>query len=357
MDPQKPFALPDLPPRWIADDPPIYRRLPDIRAAVAELKGYTEQMSNPMLLLSPAVIKESLASSEIENVHTTLEEVLQESLFPEVEQREANKEVRRYGEAIAWGYGQLGALPLSTRLILGIHERLMGPGVRGYRRTQNSIKNLATGEAVYTPPEAQHIARLMANWETFANSDSDYDPLIKAALAHYQFEAIHPFVDGNGRTGRILMVLQLVQDRLLSVPVLYISAYINRNRAEYYRLLRNVSALGAWEEYVLFMLAGFHEQALDTKQVVLRVQELYTWMREAALESHGKIVRAGVIEELFTSPFITPTRLAERIGVHYMTASRYLSELRDAQYIGDLHVGKYHIFANTHLLRMLGDTA
>lgn len=354
MDPESPFALPVLPPDWNAEDPEIYRRLPDIRAAVAELKGYTEQMANPMLLLSPAVIKESLASAEIENVHTTLEDVLQESLFPEIEQRAANKEVRRYGEAITWGFEQLKDLPISTRLILGIHRRLTGTGVQGYRRTQNAIANAESGKAVYTPPEAQNIARLITNWEKFANTTSEYDPLLKAVIAHYQFEAIHPFTDGNGRTGRILMVLQLVQDGLLSVPVLYISGYINENRTQYYRLLRGVSQTADWTAFCIFMLQGFYEQALATKTVVLHIQQLYTLMREAVLESHGKIARAGVVEELFTQPFITPTRLAEKINVHYMTASRYLKELRDANFLEDMQVGKYHIFANVNLLKILG---
>ncbi|MBC8083631.1 MAG: Fic family protein [Hymenobacter sp.] len=184
-----------------------------------------------------------MASSGIENIHTTVESALQQELFPEAERRDEDKEVLRCGEAIRWGAEHLPHLPTSSRLIIGIQQRLLPDLSPGFRTTPNRIVNSLTGQAVFTPPRAGDIAKLLSNWENFINRPPDnMDPLVCCAIGHYQFEAIHPFGDGNGRTGRILMVLQLVQAGLLAQPTLFISGYINRNRSEYYHLLLNVSA-------------------------------------------------------------------------------------------------------------------
>src|SRR6185295_13820981 len=204
--PTYPFDLPELPPEIDCNNATFTKWLIKARTELGELKGYSHALPNPMLLLSPAIIKESVASSEIENINTTVEKVLQQRLFPEAEQKTENKEVLRYKDAVQYGYESMNKVSLSNRLILGIHKELLRDRSHGYRSNQNRIENSVTGEVLYTPPPANEIPRLISNWEKYLHNTADEtDPLIKCAISHYQFEAIHPFGDGNGRAGRILM--------------------------------------------------------------------------------------------------------------------------------------------------------
>jgi len=225
FDVNKPFELPLLPPASLKNEQFVDVLL-KTRTELGELNGYSRSLPNPLLLLSPAVLRESVASSNIENINTTMEQALQMQLSPESERKAPDKEVLHYRDAILWGFESLKRLPLSTRIILGAHKRLIPQHSNGYRKTQNKITNSVTGEVFYTPPPAQAIRNLMSNWESFVNGgQGSLDPLVRCAVAHYQFEAIHPFGDGNGRVGRILIVLSLVQSKLLSLPILYVSGY------------------------------------------------------------------------------------------------------------------------------------
>lgn len=354
FDPSKPFDLPILPPDLNFKHERFIDLLLKTRTELGELNGYSHALPNPLLLLTPAVIRESVASSKIENINTTIEEALQMQLFPASEQRKADKEVWRYRDAILWGFDNLKKIPISTRLIIGIQKKLLPDRNTNYRMTQNKIANTATGETLYTPPAANELPQLMSNWEKFVNADDDgIEPLVKSAVAHYQFEAIHPFGDGNGRTGRILMVLYLIQQKLLSLPVLYISGYINNNRSEYYRLLREVSAKGNWNEFILFMLKGFHSQAKETKDVLFKVMDLLDETKERVRSKHKKIYSADLVEALFAYPIITPVNLGKRLDVHYKTASVYLTELVKAKMLQEKYVGRYHLFINKPLLNIL----
>jgi Fic family protein len=304
--------------------------------------------------MAPTVIRESVASSNIENINTTLAEVLQWQLFPESEQRQPDKEVLRYREALLWGYAQLKKYPLCSRIITGIQRCLIPDGNGAYRREQNRITSMGTRESLYTPPPAQEIAGLISNWEQFVNSEEETtDPLIRAIIAHYQFEAIHPFRDGNGRTGRILLVLQLVQSKLLSTPVLYISGYINRHRNDYYKHLLAVTTNGDWHGFINYMLDGFCDQAHATQRALVEILELYQNYKEKVQKEYGKIYSAELIDALFTFPILSPTRLAEALGMHYTTTSRYLSQLASAGILTEAVVGKYHLFANFRLMDIL----
>jgi Fic family protein len=207
---------------------------------------------------------------------------------------------------------------------------------------------------IYTPPPANELPRLLNNWEQFDNKNDDgIDPLVKAAIAHYQFEAIHPFADGNGRTGRILMVLQLIQDKLLSLPILYMSGYINKNRNEYYRLLQAIRTDLDWHNFVLYMLKGFHQQARETKTMLLKIMELLEKTRTYLKEKHRKIYSAELVQSLFALPIITPVNLGKKLDVNYRTASRYLAELAKGKVLHESYVGKYHLYANKPLLKLL----
>ena len=354
FDPTQPYDLPLLPPELNFRHEQFVDVMLKTRTELGELNGYSYSLPNPLLLLSPAVIKESVASSNIENINTTMEEALQAQLFPEAEQKKPDKEVLRYRDAIMWGFENLKKIPISTRLILGIQKKLLPDQNPGYRKTQNQIVNNGTGAVIYTPPPANDLSRLLGNWELFVNNEGDgIDPLVKAAIAHYQFEAIHPFGDGNGRTGRILMVLQLIQQKLLSLPILYVSGYINKNRSEYYALLQAVRTNEGWHELILYMLKGFHQQAQETKTSLFKIMELLEKTREQLKEKHRKIYSAELVEAIFALPIITPVNLGKKLDVNYRTASRYLAELAKGKVLHESFVGRYHLYANKPLLKLL----
>ncbi|MBM3136768.1 MAG: Fic family protein, partial [Chloroflexi bacterium] len=196
FDATYPFALPPLPPEQLPPEEAYSSLLLKARVALAELKGASGLIPNPMLMTAPTIIRESVASSEIENINTTIANALQWQLFPEAEQFQADKEVLRYRDAMNWGFEQMKSYALSSRVITGIHTKLMPKDMGRYRREPNRIVNMATRETIYTPPAANEIPRLIGNWENFVNKgDEGHDPLIRAIVAHYQFEAIHPFRD------------------------------------------------------------------------------------------------------------------------------------------------------------------
>ena len=353
FSPNYPFALPELPPALDFDDARFGRLVAKARTELGELKGYSAALPNPMLLLSPAILRESVASSEIENVNTTLAQALQQQLFPEAEQRPADKEVLRYGQAMRWGFDELPQLSLSSRLIVGIQQQLLPGGYAGYRTTPNQIVNSNTKQPVYTPPPAHDIGRLLGNWENFVHyADEQIDPLIVCAIAHYQFEAIHPFGDGNGRTGRILMVLYLVHQGLLALPTLYLSGYINRHRPDYYRLLAGVSTHGEWTPFILFILEGFYQQARETKQMLVDSVALLQQFRETLRQS-GRKVPQELIEAVFTQPITTPTQTARTLGIHYSTATKYLNQLVELGLLEVSELGKYRLYTNKQLVELL----
>jgi Fic family protein len=353
FDPKIPFTPAPLPPKIDLETPELMRSLLRARTELAELKGYSSGLPNPGLLLSPAVIKEAVASSEIEDINTTVADVLQNQLLPESERTVPDKEVLHYREAILWGYQALPTHALSTRLILGIKERLVPGLAHGYRRSQNAIMNSATGEVLYTPPIAAEVPRLIGQMEDFLHAAHGMDPLAASAIAHAQFEMIHPFEDGNGRTGRILMVLYLIEQGILQHPTLFISGYLIRNRKRYYDLLRAVSSDGAWEPFVRFMLEGFHEQGRETKELLVAMQEAFLRTKAEVKAALPKIFSADLVEAIFAYPVINPSKLGETLAVSYPSALKYLNALRDAGFLEDTRVGRFHLFANTRLLGIL----
>ncbi len=354
FDPTYPHPLAPLPPKSAIRNADFGDLLLKARVELAELKGASGQIPNPLLLIAPVIIRESVASSNIENINTTLADVLQWQLFPEDEQRQPDKEVLRYREAMNWGFDNYNKYALSSRLITGIQSRLMPDGNGQYRREQNQIANLASRESLYTPPIASDIPALISNWENYVNAtDESIDPLIRAAIAHYQFEAIHPFRDGNGRTGRILMVLQLIQSGLLQFPVLYISGFINQHRSEYYRRLLAITTDGKWHEFIEYMLTGFYDKARETREDLTKITRLLDEVKERVKVENKKIYSAELVEALFTYPVITPTKLASQLSKHYTTTSKYLVQLTEMGILKEAVVGKYHLFANHKLLKIL----
>ncbi len=354
FNPIYPHDLALLPPKVNLDNKTLTDLIIKARAELGELKGYTFSMPNPTLLLSPAIIKESLASSEIENINTTIIRVMENQLFPEDEQRPPDKEVLRYRDSVLNGFESLKKFSLSTRTILDIQKVLVPSYPAGYRHAQNGIQNSSTKQIIYTPPVATKIPELMGNLEVFMNNKSDeIDPLIKCAISHYQFEAIHPFSDGNGRTGRILMVLYLVNSEILTFPTLFISGYINSNRSDYYRLLLEVTTKGNWEEYLLFMMKGFYLQAKETKQLLFEIMGSFFKLKDKLKAEHKIIYSADLVEALISYPVITPVKLSNELDIGWDTASKYLKRLSGAGILSDKKIGKYHLFVNKELISII----
>ena len=354
IDVTHPHQLKELGPAVNLKDPVFYPLLLRARVQLAQLKGQSINHPNPMLLLSPTVLREAVASSSIENINTTVSDVLQHQLFPESEQRSTNKEVLRYRDAVLWGFEHLRSMPVSSRLIVGVHRRLIPDAVPGYRTQQNKIEVDTTHEVVYTPPAAPEINRLIGNWENFVNrQDDDIDPLIKCAVAHYQFEAIHPFGDGNGRVGRILMVLQLIKDEVIDYPLLFVSGYINNHRGDYYRLLKGVTDKGDWHPFIQFMLDAFYHQAEDGNRVLSKINALYIEMKHRLKTQHSRIYTADLVQALFAFPVINPARLKKELKIHHITAGKYLSQLSAAGVLRHQKIGKYSLYVNQGLIDVL----
>lgn len=353
-NPNQPFQLQSLTADkpWLADD--CYTGvLKRARIELAELKGYCAAIPNPMLLLSPAIIKESLASSAIENIHTTVESILRSQVLQEERQVGPDKEVLRYREAIMWGFEHLQTVGLGTKLSIGIVEQLTFGRYNNVRSMPNAIVN-GFGEVIYTPPAANELPDLLSNWERFVNNpEVGVDPLVKAAAAHYQFEAIHPFGDGNGRTGRIMMVLQLIDTGVLSLPVLYISGYINDNKTQYYQLLRGVTEQGAWEPFIHFMLQGMEQQARLTKNILVGMVQLLREAKEVLKRNYADLYSAELAETLFMAPIISSAALATRMGIHRVTASRHLNTLHQGGFLGRVTYGRNHFFVFQPLVDLM----
>jgi Fic family protein len=321
-------------------------------SALAELNGTCRAITNPSILLNIPMLQESVASSEIEGIHTTVETALEDQVKAPGEQDPSGKEALRYREAINTGFENLGMYALSTRTILAIHKQLMPMGGGKFKQQQNQI---AKGSVViYTPPRPSEVDRLMSNWEQYVNSeDQGLDPLVRVAVSHYQFEAIHPFTDGNGRAGRILMVLQIVRDKLLDLPILYLSGYLNKHRDNYYRLLGSVTQENNWTEFIGFMLRAICEQAHVTRDVILKIMYERNRLKEKLQKEFSSIYSPDFLDHIFSFPVTYSTFMAGKLGITYQTASKYLSTLEAAGVLAKKKSGRHTLYYNISLLRCL----
>jgi len=347
-----PHELPPLPQKSKLATAAFIPHLLAARTSLGELNGLLLQHPNPMFLISTVVTREAVISSRIENINTTVANVLQSSLIQEKEQNPSDKEVLRYRSAIEWGRDNIDNFGISTRFILGLHKKLIPQSRGAYRQQQNSITD--GDKIIYTPPVATSVSSLMGNWENFVNTqDDNVDPLIKCAISHYQFEAIHPFNDGNGRVGRMLMVFYLRQARLLVLPILFISGYLKNNQKEYNRLLGAVTEKGAWNDYILFMLKGFVRQAETSKAILLQILTLFYKFKSDIKKQHRNIYSADLVEHLFRYPVTAPVSMGKDLGIHYITASKYLRKLKKTGFLQDSKDGKYHFYFNHKLLALV----
>jgi len=256
MDKNKPYnELPLLPPQAEVETQKILKKAISANKALANLNGLANAMPNDAILVDGIVLQEARSSSGIENIVTTNDELYRAVADTKLEISPAAKEVLRYREALWYGFNAIKKRPLTTNLFVDIVSIIRGASM-GIRRVPGTkIANGKTGEPIYTPPESEQIIReKLTNLERFIYADDDIDPLIKLATLHHQFEAIHPFTDGNGRTGRIINVLFLVEKKILKKPILFLSHYILRTKSDYYAGLRNITELGAWQDWILYIL-------------------------------------------------------------------------------------------------------
>ncbi len=349
-------SLPDLPPRRDIQTVPVLKKAVGAGRALGELKGLGEILPDQNILVNSIILQEAQASSEIENIITTTDALFRAlAVSSPAEIDPATKEVLRYREALWAGYQDLrNREVLSTNVFLHIVNtiRQNQAGIRN--QTGTKIINSVTNETIYTPPEGEDVIRhKLNNLEEYIHAADDTDPLLKLAVIHYQFEAIHPFSDGNGRTGRIIGILYLVQQALLDLPVLYLSRHIIQTKGEYYRLLRQVTEAEEWEPWVLYMLQAVEETAEFTRKRILDIRELMWETRDTMREKVPKVYSKELLELIFRQPYTKVEHVVSAGIAERQTASRYLRELAGVGVLESFKVGRENIFLNTRLFDLL----
>lgn len=352
--PDVPFNdLPTLPPHGVDLEPrAVLKATIEARSALATLAQAGELLPNPNILIHAVPLLEAQASSEIENIVTTADE-----LFKYVDSDSgdhATKEALRYRSAIFAGVESLRTRPLTattaSRICSVLHGREMS--VRSVPGTR--IANPVTREVIYAPPEGADLIRdKLSAWERFIHAQDDLDPLVRMAVAHYQFEAIHPFHDGNGRTGRVINILMLIEAGLLRDPILYLSRAIIAQKNDYYRLLRAVSADGAWVEWILYMLDAVRESATSTVRKIAAIRDCQEDIAARARAATPGGRDAQFLALLFEQPYCRIGAVAERCDVSRQTASTWLHALVEAGLLVEVKIGRERVFLNQELLNVL----
>lgn len=357
FDPKKPYnQLPFLPPSIDLNDVDILKKVNLANISLSKLEGSSMSIPNRNLLIEPLSVKEAVASSGIENINTTVAEVFQAEVFVDREISKEQKETLHYKDALRMGYAFIKKQGfLNTNSFLAI-QKILEPNKAGIRKLPGTnIKNSITGDVIYTPPEGEdRILGLLKNYEDHYNSfDGDVDPLVNLAILHYQFEAIHPFLDGNGRTGRILMVLHCILSQRLELPILFLSGYINQHRTEYYRLLDLVTTESAWKEWILFILNAIEIQAAETAKTVVKIKEMREEYKLAIKDKLPKIYSADLVDYLFANPFYSQQRLSQHISKERKTAAKYLNLLVEEGLIEASKIKREKIYFCPKLLKLL----
>ncbi len=350
-------AFPQLPLSVELETKPVLKKLAEAHRALAELKGVTSTIPNQEILVNTLSLQEAKDSSAIENIITTHDELYKSDLAAKQFSTHAAKEVHSYATALRNGYEKVKENGLLiNNYILEIQQTLEENNA-GFRKLPGTVlKNDQTGEVVHRPPQdEQQILLLMNNLEQFINDDtlSDCDPLTKMAVIHYQFESIHPFYDGNGRTGRIINILYLVKQGLLDAPVLYLSRYINQNRGEYYRLLQTVRDQQTWELWILYMLEGVQQTSHQTTRLILEIKSLMQSHKNRMREEVPKIYSHDLLNNLFRHPYTKIDFVMQDLQVTRATATKYLEAIVSAGLLSKHKKGKENYYVNDALFGLL----
>lgn len=335
----------------------ILKQLSRTSRALAELKGIAQTMPNQNILINAIMINEAKTSSGIENIVTTHDEIYKAMIKP-TDTTPAAKEVVDYRAAIWEGYNLIKEKQMiSTNIIVKIQEKLEH-NQAGIRSTLGTvIKNTVTDEVIYTPPqEKEVILKYMRNLEEYINNDYDMvDPLIKLAIIHYQFESIHPFYDGNGRTGRIINILYLILKELIDTPILYLSKYIIRNKTEYYKLFQETRETGNYEDWIVYMLVGIEEMAEETIHVIEEIRKEMLNMKHE-LREKTRIYSKELLEALFFEFYTKIPYIQKQLGVSDKTAQKYLDELVNLNILTSEKIGRERIYKNERLFKIIKKT-
>ena len=352
--PDAPYnALPDLPPAVDLETRLVLKQCIPARAALAELKQAAGLIPNQGMLINTLPLLEAQASSEIENIVTTTDKLFQ---FQNIDERAdpITREALRHSSALLEGFHALKRHPLNTRTAEQVCTRIKGIQMQVRRIPGTALASGRSGTVIYTPPVGEDLLRTkLANWERFLHQARDVDPLIRMAVGHYQFEAIHPFTDGNGRTGRVLNSLFLIQEGLLTLPILYLSRYIIANKADYYRLLIGVTREQAWEAWVLYILKGVEETATWTTAKIAAIRSLQAMTVEHVKQAAPKIYSHELVDLIFELPYCRIQNVIDRNIARRQAASRYLKQLSDIGVLKEVTAGREKLFIHPKLMQLL----
>ncbi len=353
--PEQPHnQLPLLPPIIELETKKVLKQCILARSALAELKQAAELIPNQTMLINILPLLEAKDSSEIENIVTTTDQLFQFAQAGDGLMDSATKEALRYRTAIYQGYKSLQERPLCTATAVEICQTIKAVEIDIRKIPGTALANDRTGEMIYTPPVGESVLRdLLANWERFLHNETELDPLIRMAVGHYQFEAIHPFIDGNGRTGRILNSLFLIEENLLSLPILYLSRYIIAHKADYYRLLLDVTRDQAWEAWILYMLSAVAETAQWTTAKIAAIRALAEHTTSYVRQQLPAIYSRELVDVIFEQPYCRIHNLDERGIAKRQTASRYLKALVDIGVLREMTFGKEKLFIHPKLMLLL----
>lgn len=335
----------------------VLKKLTTTRAALAELKGISSSIPNQQILIDTLSLQEAKDSSAIENIVTTQDEIYQSNFGLRTFSSAAAKEVHHYAEALKTGFRKVKQKGIININMILSAQQIIEQNNAGIRSLPGTVlKNDLTGELVYTPPqEYDTILELLSNLENFINESImyDVDPLVKMAIIHYQFESIHPFYDGNGRTGRILNILYLIKEGLLDLPILYISRYIIHKRADYYRLLQQTREENSWEPWILYMLDAVEKTAHSTVEVIKGIKKLMLDYKRQIREKYPKMYSQDLINNIFRHPYTKIAWLENDLGVTRLTARKYLETLMEEGFLKKIKSGRNNYYINPMLLELL----
>lgn len=355
FDPARPYnELPPLPPAQELETRAVLKLCTEARVALAELKQLGAGLPNQAVLINTIPLLEAQASSEIENIVTTTDQLFRYADAAGNDLDPATKEALRYRTALKRGFDSLQTRPLSTATAVEVCRTLKDADLDIRRVLGTRLVNDRSGAAIYTPPEGEALLRdMLANWERFLHQETDLDPLVRMAVGHYQFEAIHPFVDGNGRTGRVLNILFLVEQGLLELPVLYLSRYIIRHKADYYRLLLEVTRAGNWQDWLRFMLSAVKDSADWTAAKIRAARQLQEHTADHVRRQAPAVYSRELVEQIFIQPYCRIGNLVDAGIAHRETASKYLKALCDIGVLQELKAGREKLFVHPKFLRLL----
>jgi filamentation induced by cAMP protein fic len=353
------YNVPQLPLPYDFETKAVLRQVNAANRRLAELKGIALTIPNENILISTLVLQEALDSSAVENIVTTSDDLYKADLNMEGHiSNAAAKEVLLYREAMSIGFSLARNNKLLTLNDMLVIQRVLERNSAGFRKVPGTVLKSSNGDVVYTPPqEYDEVMRHMTNLEQYINDSSmhEVDPLIKLAIIHHQFESIHPFYDGNGRTGRIQIILYLIINNLLDLPILYLSRYITHNKGEYYRLIQRIRDKNAdnfkeWEQWVLFMLKGIEETAVQTIELIKHISSLMAEYKCKLRPLFGRLYKHELINNLFFHPYTKIEYMQKDMMVQRKTATKYLDRIVEAGLLRKMKFGRSNYYINTKLM-------